>query len=154
MFNPKKSNRNIELFIFDIFIAIQKIKKVASEFDDVEKLMYDFKSWDSIIREFEIIGEATKYLLKNSLLSKDYQVIVDFRNQITHAYFGIDLNIVWTIIHTDLKPFEDTIIELINNIEQNLKNELIEAYIKDNYYLSFIVSALKEIKKHNSCINK
>lgn len=150
MSNSIKRDRNIELFIFDIFIAIQKIKKVASEFNDVEKLIYDFKSWDSIIREFEIIGEATKYLLKNSLLSKDYQVIVDFRNQITHAYFGIDPDIVWAIIHIDLKPFEDNIIEIINNIEQNLKNELIDAYIKDNHYLIFIVSALKDIKKHNS----
>ena len=146
MSNSIKRDRNIELFIFDIFIAIQKIKKVASEFDDVEKLIYDFKSWDSIIREFEIIGEATKYLLKNSLLSKDYQEIVDFRNQITHAYFGIDPDIVWTIIHTDLKPFEDVIKELINNIEQNLRDKLIDAYIKDNHYLSFIVSALKDIK--------
>ena len=32
MFDMNNADRNIELFIFDIFIAIQKIKKVSSGF--------------------------------------------------------------------------------------------------------------------------
>ena len=140
-----KSGRNIELFIFDIFIAILKIKKVSSEFNNVQELLYDFKSWDSIIREFEIIGEASKHLLENSLLTKEYREVVDFRNQIIHAYFGIDPDIVWTTINTDLEPFEKTIRGLIRNIEKNLRNELVESYIKDNHYLAFITEELKKL---------
>jgi len=68
MFNIGKVDRNIELFIFDIFVALQKIKKVSSNFDNVQKLLYDFTSWDSVIREFEIIGEASKYLLRDELI--------------------------------------------------------------------------------------
>lgn len=141
-----KSSRNIELFIFDIFIAILKIKKVSSEFNNVQELLYDFKSWDSIIREFEIIGEASKHLLENSLLAKKYREVVDFRNQISHAYFGIDPDIVWAIINTELEPFEKTIKDLIINIEQNLRNELIESYTKDNHYLNFVAEGLKALK--------
>ena len=96
MFDIDKIDRNIELFIFDIFIAIQKIKKVSSKFDNVNDLLHSFTDWDSVIREFEIIGEASKYLLRDKLLTKDYQIVVDFRNQITHEYFGIDQDIVWT----------------------------------------------------------
>ena len=66
MFNINNVDRKIELFVFDIYVAILKIDKVSSK--------------------FEIIGEATKYLLKDKLLSKEYQLIVDFRNQITHEY--------------------------------------------------------------------
>jgi uncharacterized protein with HEPN domain len=127
MFDSNKIDRNIELFIFDIYIAIHKITHVSNRFDNVQDLLHDFMAWDSIIREFEIIGEATKYLLRDNLLQKNYQEIVDFRNQITHAYFGIDQDTVWEIVNHDLKHFEQAIMSLIKNIEPNLKQELIES---------------------------
>ena len=145
MFDINKVDRNIELFIFDIFIAIQKIKKVSSKFDNVDELLHSFTDWDSVIREFEIIGEASKYLLRDKLVEHSNQRIVDFRNQITHEYFGIDQDIVWGIINQKLTPFEQTILELIKNIEPSLKQELIESFIKDNYYLDFIIEALREL---------
>ncbi|MEA3383859.1 MAG: HepT-like ribonuclease domain-containing protein [Campylobacterota bacterium] len=146
MFNIDKVDRDIELFIFDIYIAIQKIKKVSSNFDNVQELLHNFTSWDSVIREFEIIGEASKYLLKEKLLSKDYQVVVDFRNHITHEYFGIDPNIVWVTINIDLDPYERLIIKIIHDIKQELKIELIESFMEDNSYLSFIIESLKKLK--------
>lgn len=146
MFDIKKVDRDIELFIFDIFIAIQKIKKVSSEFDNVQDLLHHFTSWDSVIREFEIIGEASKYLLKEKLLAEDYQVVVDFRNHITHEYFGIDSNIVWATINIDLGPYESIIIKIIHDIKPDLKQELIESFIEDNNYLDFVVKALEELK--------
>lgn len=76
-------------------------------------------AWDSVIREFEIIGEASKYLLRDKLLESQYQEVVDFRNQITHAYFGI---------------------------ESTLKQELIDSCIEDNKYLDFVVSALEKLR--------
>ncbi len=145
MFNINNVDRNIELFIFDIYIAIQKITKVSNKFNNVQDLLYDFMAWDSVVREFEIIGEATKYLLRDQLLEKNYQEVVDFRNQIIHAYFGIDQDIVWEIINNDLKHFEQIIKSLILNIEPNLKQELIESFIEDNHYLDFIIEALREL---------
>lgn len=146
MFDIDKVDRKIELFIFDIVIAIQKIKKVSSDFDNVEELLHDFVSWDSVIREFEIIGEASKYLLRDKLLQSQYQEVVDFRNQITHEYFGIDQDIVWTIINVDLDDFEMIVYALIKNIELTLKQELIDSFIEDNQYLDFVVHALEELK--------
>ena len=145
MFDINKVDRNIELFIFDIFIAVQKIQKVSSKFDNVDDLLHSVTDWDSVIREFEIIGEASKYLLRDKLVENSNQRIVDFRNQITHEYFGIDQDIVWGIINQKLTIFEQTIIELIKNIEPNLKQELIESFIEDNYYLDFIIEALREL---------
>ena len=145
MYDVNKVDRDIELFIFAIYIAILKIKKVSSKFDNVQDLLYSFTDWDSVIREFEIIGEASKYLLRDNLLDKYYRRMVDFRNNITHEYFGIDQNIVWEIIDKKLDGIEITIIELIKNIELNLKQELIESFIEDNNYLDFIVEKLREI---------
>ncbi len=142
MFDLTKVDRSVEMFIFDVYIAILKIKDTSDRFTNVQDLLYDYTKWDSVIREIEIIGEASKYLLKSNLLDKDHQKIVNFRNQITHEYFGIDQDVVWLIIYTKLGILEVTIVELINKIELNLKKELIDAFIEDNSYLDFVVKQL------------
>jgi hypothetical protein len=35
-----KADRQIEMFILDIFVAIQKINKVASKFNNAQDLLY------------------------------------------------------------------------------------------------------------------
>ena len=140
------SKREIELFIFDIYIAILKIEYVAKDYEDAQKMLHDFKSWDTIIREFEIIGEASNHLLKNELLDKRYQIVVDFRNLIIHEYFGIEPDEVYDIINSELVSFKEVIYNLIKNLDSELRIELKNGYIKDNEYLDFIVLKLKEIK--------
>ena len=145
MFDIDKTDRPIGMFIFDIYIASLKIREVANSFRDVQTLLYDFRSWDSVIREFEIIGEDSKYLLKDKLIEKEYQIVVDFRNYISHEYFGIDKDRIWNLIHRDLNDFINIILELIKNIEPSTKQELIETFIEDNYYLDFVVEKLKKL---------
>ena len=146
MFDLTKIDRKVEMFMFDIYVAILKIKNTVNDFSNVQDLLYDYTKWDSVIREFEIIGEASKYLLKSNLIHKDYQKIVNFRNQITHEYFGIDRDVVWLIIETKLDLLEQTIVELIAKIEANLQSELIDAFIEDNNYLDFVVKELESLK--------
>ncbi len=51
------------------------------------------------------------------------------------------------IIHEDLDVFEEVIVELIDEIEPDLKLELIESFIEDNRYLDFIVKALEQFNE-------
>ena len=146
MYDIDNIDRAIEMFIFDIVVAIEKIKYVSNQFENPQNLLYDFKSWDTIIREFEIIGEASKHLIKSDILNREYQKVVDFRNIISHEYFGINAEEVWDIIHNDLLNFEKVILNLVNNLEQSLKEELIETFIKDNHYLDFIVKKLNQLR--------
>ena len=146
MFDIENVDRRVEMFIFDIFIAIHKIKFVVKDFEKGDDLLFSWKDWDTVIREFEIIGEASKYLLKSDLLSKDYQVVVDFRNKITHNYFGIDSDIVLMIGKNNLDELLEIITNLIKNIKEPLKTELIESFIEDNRFIDFIVKELENLK--------
>ena len=139
------SKRVIEMFLFDIYIEIQKIKHIAKAFDNVQSLLHDFRAWDSIIREFEIIGEASNHLLKNNLLDQRYRQVVNFRNKIIHEYFGIEPDEIWHIITKDLDDFEKTILKLIESMDNELKEELRESFITDNHYLDFVVKKLEAI---------
>jgi len=146
MCSVDKFKRNIELFVFDIYVAILKVEDTSSRFSDAQEMLYDYNAWDSVIREFEIIGEAGKHLVKNSLLDKEYQVVVDFRNQITHEYFGIDPDIVWTIVQNDLFGLKDAVSILIQKMDSKMREEMIDSFIEDNGYLSFVVKALERLR--------
>ena len=63
------------------------------------------RHYSAVIREFEIIGEAVGKLpneIKQKHPDVECQNIKDFRNLLTHEYFGVDLEIVWRVIHDDL----------------------------------------------------
>ena len=100
------SKRDITLYIVDIFIAIDKIERYTKTFSNGSALLSSELHWDATIRELEIIGEATKYLLEDELIEKKYRRIVDFRNQIIHGYFGIDESIVWDVVTDKLVEYK------------------------------------------------
>lgn len=112
----KKKQRDLELFIVDIFIAIQKIKEYVKNFDNEEDFRHSSLHWDATIRQLEVIGEALNNLLDDddfSVLSPDYfRKIVNFRNTIVHGYFGIDVDEVWNVICDKL--------DILNNDLHNL----------------------------------
>ena len=56
-------------------------------------LISDSKTIDAVIRNFEIIGEASSRLpdeLKDDNAEIDWHKIKGLRNRIVHAYFGIN----------------------------------------------------------------
>jgi len=139
------SKRVYELFLFDVYIAVLKIENVSNRFADAESLKHDFVSWDSVIREFEIVGEATNVLIKNNFLDKQNQVVVDLRNLLIHHYFGIDADEIWDVIKNDLQEFKNLIIQKIDGIEASLKHELVTSIIEENKHLSFIALEIQKL---------
>jgi len=138
-------NRTYELFLFDVFIAIVKIEKTVDKFDNAQTLLHDYNAWDSVIREFEIIGEATNYLIKNNILDETSRVVVDFRNLLIHNYFGIDAEEVYDVVKSDLPNFKSLITDKLSQIDNDLKNDLIEAYMQSNSYLEFVKLSLENL---------
>ena len=71
---------------------------------------------------------------------------MDFRNKISHEYFGIEAAEIWNIIHDNLPEFKILIECTINSIDEELKQELVNSFIEDNKYLNFVVKYLEKIK--------
>lgn len=60
----------------------------------------DHKTVDAVIRNFEVIGEATKNLPKSvqeRYPDTPWSAMYRLRNRLTHEYFGIDHEIIWRI---------------------------------------------------------
>lgn len=108
------SERDSGLLIQDILVAIQKIKIYVQGLT-FEEFINDSKTCDAVIRNFEIIGEASNRLpedFKDKYSRIDWFRIRGFRNRIVHDYLGIDYHIIWRIIEIDL----DTLFKDISDI--------------------------------------
>jgi len=65
----------------------------------------DTKTQDAVIRNLEIIGEATKNLsgeLRTKYPDLPWKGMAGVRDRLIHDYFGVNLDIVWQIITAEL----------------------------------------------------
>ncbi len=83
-----------------------------------EDFMMDKRLSRAICRSLEIIGEAASRIhpdMKSKHPLVAWREMSDIRNKIIHNYFGIDYDIVWDTIKTDIPQLKQAV-ELI--IEQ------------------------------------
>ncbi len=118
------SSRDVTFYIVDIFIAIDKIERYTDSFTNSSQLLASELHWDATIRELEIIGEATKHLLENTLIEKHYRRVVDFRNQIVHGYFGIDETIVWDVVVHKLPKYKRDLHTVVADMHFDLSDAI------------------------------
>lgn len=110
------SKRDIILLLDDMQQSANKIKRYTENLD-FDSFMSDEKTIDAVVRNFEIIGEAANRIdpnFRDSNPEIEWKRIRGFRNRIVHDYFGIDYEIVWTIIESyldELIDWLDTIID-------------------------------------------
>ena len=109
------SKREWKLFVEDILESIELIENYIGnlEFNDFSK---DRKTIDAVVRNFEIIGEASKYIpdyIKEKHADVDWIGIVGLRNRIAHEYFGISLEIVWNIVKQELPKLQNQMKQIL-----------------------------------------
>lgn len=96
----KKTERIFIHFLEDILESISKILNYTKSYD-FEKFKCDDRTVDAVIRNLEIIGEASNKIPKNvreKYLSVPWEEMYRMRNKAIHEYFGVDYEIVWDIV--------------------------------------------------------
>ncbi len=92
-----------------------RIQEYIAEHND-DSFQQDHKTVDAVVRNFEIIGEATKNLpdtLKEKYTSVPWKEMYRLRNRVSHDYFGIDYQIIWHIAVDYLPMNLEQITEII-----------------------------------------
>jgi uncharacterized protein with HEPN domain len=140
------SKRDIRLYVLDILIAYNKIERYTVSFSNASDFLNSELHWDATIRELEIVGETTNHLLKDGFLDEGFREIVDFRNQISHGYFGVNEEIVWDVVINELPSYRETIFNIMQASDLNFQEAIIfaEEEYKSNKH---ILKMLNELKK-------
>lgn len=105
-----------KVFLHHILESIDLIEK-RIDHATYQTFIDDVDLQDMIIRRLEIIGEAIRNLPENFREKHsdiNWQDPAGMRNALIHAYFEVDLDIVWDTITNDLPPFRQHIQRLID----------------------------------------
>jgi len=94
-------------YLGHILLAIERIDRYTADLDEVGFLGNELVQ-DAVIRNIEIIGEASNNVLRvhaefaathNEI---PWLVMYTMRNRVSHGYEQVDLEIVWKTIQGDL----------------------------------------------------
>jgi uncharacterized protein with HEPN domain len=101
------SERSAALLIDDILEAASKIASYTVGMGR-EDFVSSGMAADAVVRNLEIIGEAANRLpmeFTDKHPEIEWRKIIGLRHRIVHDYFGVDLDIIWTITRQDLPDF-------------------------------------------------
>ena len=112
------SKRTPVLLLEDILTSCERILEYTRNVS-FREFSSDIKTVDAVIRNFEIVGEASN-LIPESIKEKypeiDWHRIRGCRNRIVHDYFGVDLQIVWKIISDQIPNLITDISKVLNDL--------------------------------------
>lgn len=101
--------------ILDAIAEIESYTANISFKDFVANSMMRFAS----IKQIEIIGEAANYITpstKDLFSDVEWKQIIGMRHILIHEYFGVDANLVWQVIISDIPTLKDAINRIAMNI--------------------------------------
>lgn len=110
------SKRRDTEFLRDIMEAMQRVISYTKN-SSYEEFMDDTKTQDAVLRNIEVIGEATKGLstsFKKSHPAVPWRDMSGMRDKVIHHYFGINYDIVWNVAKEQMP-------QLVPRIESILK---------------------------------
>jgi uncharacterized protein with HEPN domain len=100
------SPRSWRLRIQDILQSLKDIQIFVSD-QTLETFLSDKKTYFAVIRSLEIIGEAANHVpdgIKLKYPAIPRRKMKDLRNILSHQYFGVDNEMIWTTVHDNLFP--------------------------------------------------
>lgn len=107
-----------QLYLRHIVDAIMKVEDYVSVGHQV--FMTSSHWQDAVIRQLEIIGEATKRLsaeLRSRHADLPWRRIAGLRDVLIHNYMGVDINAVWEITQKELPVLKKSIDTILKELD-------------------------------------
>lgn len=95
--------------------AVTKIRTYTKGIT-LQDFIKDTKTWDAVIRNLEVIGEAVKNVpdeVRKKFPAVEWTKIAGLRDILIHGYFGIDAEIVWDVVQNKLPVLEIQIKQIL-----------------------------------------
>ena len=102
------------LYLHHILEAIERIQSYTS--GGLEAFQSDLKTQDAVVRNLQIIGEASKKVSHETRAGSPdlpWRDMAGMRDRIVHDYFGVSLDIVWDVVENHLPPLRERLLRLL-----------------------------------------
>lgn len=109
-------------YLNHILEAIVRIERYTAGMDQAAFVDNDMAQ-DAVIRNFEVIGEASRNIERNhpdfaaAHPELPLAIAYEMRNALAHGYFKVDLKLVWRTLEVDLPPLKRSVEALVQQIQ-------------------------------------
>lgn len=107
------------VYLRHVLDAISRIEAYTNDVNS-EAFVKNNLLQDGVIRQIEIISEATKRLSKD--IREQYpripwKDIVGMRDKLIHDYFGVDVDAVWDTVQKDIPVLKNDVKDIVIAVE-------------------------------------
>ncbi|MDD5333926.1 MAG: DUF86 domain-containing protein [Rhodoferax sp.] len=116
-----RDKQRLSDYLCHIAQAIERIERYTEDLDELAFLQNEMAQ-DAVIRNFEIIGEASHNIVSHYPefaathpelpLAFAYQM----RNAVAHGYFKVDLEIVWKTVQNELAGLHTQVKQVLGDL--------------------------------------
>ena len=104
MSDDRGGTRPWRLYIQDMIDFAERVLSYTKGMDQ-DAFIADRRTYDATLRNIELIGVAALHVpghVREAHPEIEWRSIVGARNRLAHAYLGIDDDVVWDIIQSDV----------------------------------------------------
>ncbi|MBK9051870.1 MAG: DUF86 domain-containing protein [Chloroflexi bacterium] len=112
------SERTEQDFLSDMQEALHRIAGYTVGMT-YKTFLSDKRTQDAVIRNLEILGEATKHIAEPTRLTYDHipwKNMAGARDRLIHNYFGVNLDIVWQIVTAELPQVAIDLAQVVSDL--------------------------------------
>lgn len=106
-------SREWRLYLNDMIEFSQRVLEYTNNYTQIE-FEQDRRTYDATLRNIELIGEAATRIPEEIRAQNEnipWRQLIATRNRIIHAYLGLDNDVLWSIIQTDIP-------QLLNDLQK------------------------------------
>ena len=138
------SEKNL-IYIFTMLECIEKIWIYSKKYKNIDEFMFadEQQPLNASVSLFIAIGEESKKIdtdVKDKIDYVNWSDVKGLRDKISHDYRGVNADILWQVIHSDLNNLKDGLVEMVSFIHP--PSEIIDEFVSSPYY-----SHLQYLKK-------
>ena len=117
MSDATREARGWRFYVQDMIEFSEKVLSYTDGLDQATFIADDLK-YDATLRNLELVGEAATHIpraVRDAHPEIAWREIIATRNRVAHGYLGMDEDVIWDIIQTDIPNLLPALRDLLNS---------------------------------------